>query len=95
MHLLEVLNPIAQQRGVLTAQHINARPTSLDNLTLGLLWSGTHGGDVALNTAGEMIQARFKNVQIRFYKGGGYPAPPAVVKQAGEECDIVIGATGD
>lgn len=95
MYLLEVLNPIAQQRGVLTAMSINARPASLDDKIVGLLWSGTHGGDVALKRAGEMLQERFSNVSVNFYTGGNYPAPPHIVKQAGEECDVVIGATAD
>ena len=95
MHLLEVLNPVAQQRGALNVMPINPRPPSLDNKTVGLLWSGTHGGDVALKRAGEMLQERFENVKVNFYTGGNYPAPPHIVKQAGEECDVVIGATAD
>ena len=95
MHLLEVLNPVAQQRGVVTAMSSNPRPASLDNKIVGLLWSGTHGGDVALKRAGEMLQERFNNVEIRFYTGGNYPSPPHIVKQAAEECDAVIGATAD
>ena len=42
-----------------------------------------------------MLQERFKNVSVIFYTGGNYPAPPRIVKQAGEECDVVIGATAD
>ncbi len=95
MVVLEVLNPVAQQRGLLTAMSINPRPSSLDNKTVGLLWSGTHGGDVALKRVGEMLQEVFENVKINFYTSGHYPAPPPIVKQAGEECDVVIGATAD
>lgn len=95
MHLLEVFNPVAQQRGVLNALQASPRPQSLDGKTVGLLWSGTHGGDIALNTAGDMLRQRFNDVTVNFYTGGNYPAPPAVVKQAGEECDVVIGATAD
>jgi hypothetical protein len=95
MHLLEVLNPVAQQRGLMNSAKINERPETLDDSTVGLIWSGTHGGDVALKRAGEMLQQRFKNVQVNFYTGGNYPAPPPIVKQAGEECDVVIGATAD
>ena len=95
MHLLEVLNPVAQQRGLMNSLKINERPETLDDRTVGLIWSGTHGGDVALKRAGEMIQERFKNVLVNFYTGGNYPAPPPIVKQAGEECDVVIGATAD
>ncbi len=95
MYLLEVLNPVAQQRGLMNTTKINERPETLDDRTVGLIWSGTHGGDVALKRAGEMIQQRFKNVKVNFYTGGNYPAPPPIVKQAGEECDVVIGATAD
>lgn len=95
MHLLEVSNPVAQQRGMMNILRTNPRPKSLDGLTIGLVWSGTHGGDLALNRAGEIIQERFSDVRINFYTGGNYPTPPPIVKQAGEECDVVIGATAD
>ena len=95
MHLLEVSNPVAQQRGMMNILRTNPRPKSLDGLTIGLVWSGTHGGDLALNRAGEIIQERFIDVSINFYTGGNYPTPPPIVKQAGEECDVVIGATAD
>jgi hypothetical protein len=50
---------------------------------------------LALNRAGKLIQERFNDVKINFYTGGNYPTPPPIVKQAGEECDVVIGATAD
>ena len=95
MHLLEVLNPVGQQRGLLNSMTISPRPDTLEGKTVGLLWSGTHGGDLALNRAGEMIQERFENVSVNFYTGGNYPAPPPIVQQAARECDVVIGATAD
>lgn len=95
MHLLEVLSPIAPQRAMSNKLTPNPRPESLDNKTVGLVWSGTHGGDVALKTAGEVLQQRFSNVTVNFYTGGNYPNPPHILKQAAEECDVVIGATAD
>ena len=95
MYTLEVLNPVAQQRGVLTTRPINPRPASLDRKTVGLLWSGTHGGDVALKRVGELLQEMFTEVTVNFYTGGNYPAPPPIVRQAAEECDVVVGATAD
>ena len=95
MHLLEVINPVAKHRGVINAMNASPRPVSLDGKTVGLLWSGTHGGDIALKRAGEMLQERFDNVTVNFYTGGTSPAPPPIVNQAGEECDVVIGATAD
>jgi hypothetical protein len=42
-----------------------------------------------------MLQEKFKDVSVNFYNGNNYPAPPKLVKQAAEECDVVIGATAD
>lgn len=95
MHLLEVLSPVATQRAMENVTPINARLKSLNDKTIGLVWSGTHGGDVALNRIGEMLQERFENVKTRFYTGGNYPNPPQILRQAAEECDAVVGATGD
>lgn len=95
MYLLEVMNPVGRQRALESPFKTSARPATLDGKTIGLLWSGTHGGDVALKRAGEMLQERFKDVKVNFYTGGNYPAPPHIVAQAGEECDAVIGATAD
>ena len=95
MHLLEVFNPVAQQRGLVNADRINRRPASLDGKTVGLVWSGTHGGDVALKRAGEMLQERFRKVTVNFYTGGNYPTPPDILKQAVEESDLIVGATAD
>ena len=95
MYLLEVSNPVANQRGMMNVLKPNARPSTLDGKTVGLLWSGTHGGDLALNRAGELIQQKYKDVTVNFYTGGNYPSPPPIVKQAAEECDVVIGATAE
>jgi len=95
MHVLEVLNPVAPQRGSVSTLRLTPRPRSLDNKTVGLVWSGTHGGDVALKRAGEMLQERFKGVRVNFYTGGNYPTPPDVLKKAATESDVVIGATAD
>ena len=95
MYLLEVSNPVAKQRGMMNVLKPNTRPSTLDGKTVGLLWSGTHGGDLALNRAGQLIQQRYKDVTVNFYTGGNYPSPPPIVKQAAEECDVVIGATAD
>ena len=95
MYELEVLNPVAKQRAMENVKSINPRLSTLNGKTIGLVWSGTHGGDIALNRLGEMLQERFENVQTRFYTGGNYPNPPHILKQAAKECDAVIGATGD
>ena len=72
MFELEVLNPIAKQRAMENIFNINLRPKTLDNKTIGLVWSGTHGGDVALNRAGEMLQEKFSNVIQKTTVGFSY-----------------------
>ena len=95
MHLLEVLNPVAGRRGMLASRPINPRPKSLDGKTVGLLWSGTHGGDVALNLVGENLKGRFKDLKTNFYNAGNYPAPTRIIRQVVAECDVVVMATAD
>ena len=95
MHLLEVMNPVARQRAMENVADVNPRLSRLDGKTIGLVWSGTHGGDVALNCVGEMLQERFEGVETKFFTGGNYPNPPHILKQAANECDAVVGATGD
>jgi hypothetical protein len=95
MHLLKVLNPVAPQRAMQSVKLISPRLETLDDKIIGLVWSGTHGGDVALKHVGMMLEQRFDNLNTRFYTGGNYPNPPHILRQAAEECDAVIGATGD
>ena len=48
MAQLEVLNPVAEIRGDLKPQGVSPRLATLEGRNLGLLWSGTTNGDVAL-----------------------------------------------
>ena len=95
MHLLKVLNPVAPQRAMQSVKIVSPRLTTLEGKIIGLVWSGTHGGDIALKHVGGMLEHRFENLETRFYTGGNYPNPPHILRQAAEECDAVIGATGD
>ncbi len=94
MEILQVLNPVAQQRGVITARSVNKRPSTLDGARVGLVWSGTAMGDVALRRVEEMLKQQFPTVETSFYYGG-LPAPASVLDKVAQETDIVIGATAD
>ena len=48
-----------------------------------------------MKRVGELLEQRFQNCETRFYAGSGYPISPPLVRQAAEECDVVIGATAD
>lgn len=95
MYALDVLYPVANQRAMENVMPTSARLDNMENKTIGLVWSGTHGGDIALNCVGDMLKERFYGIDTKFYTGGNYPSPPHILKKAAEECDAVIGATGD
>ncbi len=91
---LEVLNPAAITQGEVDQFNLAARPRSLDGKRIGLLWNGKRGGDTALAKAGELLQARFKNIKLVTIVGSiGLKAE--VIERAKKECDIAIGSTGD
>src|SRR5688572_10050268 len=94
MYLLEVLNPVAQQRGHLQTTAASNRPPTLDDKTVGLLWNGFRNGDIALKQVGEMLTQRFKGVRTKFYVGG-HPTANQVLVQAATESDVVVGAAAD
>ena len=94
MYQLEVLNPVAQQRGDLQQQALSRRPNTLEGKTVGLMWNGFRNGDVALNRVSELLKERHPGVRTNFYVGG-HPAPAGVLKQAADECAVVVGAAAD
>jgi hypothetical protein len=94
---LEVLNPVASiARNDTSAA---ARPGSLEGKTLGLFWNCKPGGNRALRTAADRLVTRHPTLQVREYIGSvgstSRYATPADIKMIAEECDVVIGSTGD
>ncbi|MFQ5861291.1 MAG: hypothetical protein ACE5IG_07075 [Dehalococcoidia bacterium] len=94
MYTLEVLNPVAAIQGELKKSVAAPRPRTLDGLTLGLLWNGKRGGEVALMHAAELLEGHYRDLKVIRYDGS-MPCPPAMVQQAHQECDVVIGSTAD
>ncbi len=94
MFTLEVLNPVAQSEGETKVSMTARRSRSLDGLTLGLLWNGKRGGEIALTKAGELVRSKYRNVKVIRYDGS-MPCDKELMKKAREECDIFIGSTGD
>lgn len=76
------------------SQTLSPRLTSLDGMTVGLLWNGKANGDVALARLGELLQDRASNLATNFYKGA-LPCDPSILIQAGQECDAVVACTAD
>ena len=91
---LEVLNPVATIRGDLNAQVLSPRLATLEERTLGLLWSGTTNGDVALHRVEQRMQERFPKVRTKFYRGE-HPFAEGLLREVAEACDGVVIATAD
>ena len=94
MYTLEVFNPVARKEGDIKVARPASRPTSLDGLTVGLVWNAKRGGDVALMKAGELLTNRFKDIKVNRYDGS-QPCTKEILAQAEQECDVVVGSTGD
>jgi hypothetical protein len=91
---LEVLNPVAAIRGDLNARDVSARLATLEGKTLGLLWSGTTNGDVALHRVEQRLQERFPTARTKFYRGE-HPFAEGLLREVAEACDGVVIATAD
>ncbi len=71
------------------------RPASLDGKTVGLIWNGKPGGDVALAIVAEFVKKRFPGA--RFFKSGwnSFPFTGKQTEEIVATCDVVVGTTGD
>lgn len=73
----------------------NARPTSLEGLTIGLLDISKAKGDIFLDEVESHLQAQNLNVK-RFRKPTfARIAPTELVREIARECDVVIEALAD
>ncbi|MDA0597628.1 MAG: hypothetical protein O2921_00235 [Chloroflexi bacterium] len=94
MEKLVTLNPVAEMQLLAVQTDIAPRPKSLDGLKIGLVWNRKRGGDAVLTRVGEELSKQYKNVSVKLYEGG-IPAPTAVLDQAAEESDVVVGSSSD
>lgn len=94
MEKLVTLNPVAEMQLLAVQTDIATRPKSLDGLKIGLVWNRKRGGDAVLTRVGEELSKQYKNVSVTLY-AGGIPAPAAVLDQAAEESDVVVGSSSD
>ena len=70
------------------------RLPDLNNRKIGLYWNGKPTGDLLLTAIGELLQQRFRGVELLRFEPG-FPLSPEKKKKIAEESDAVIGATGD
>ena len=92
---LTVLDPTVAP---LPAEGIVApRPQGLEGATLGLLANGKRNSDHLLRMVYEVLADRyaFAGVVERNKGDASRPAPPAMLDELAELCDVVITASGD
>lgn len=73
------------------------RVATLDGLRVGLLANAKHNADLLLDDIYELIAERYEPAgAVRAAKkDGSAPAPPALLDELAETCDVVITAVGD
>jgi hypothetical protein len=91
--VLEVRNPVATAWGG-EKLRLAKRPKTLDGLTVALMWNRKPNGDAALKHVGELLQARFKDLKVKFYPGS-IRFEKQLLAAAQDECDVAVTLTAD
>ncbi len=90
---LTVLNPVAKPAGY--KFKLAERLSDLKNITIGLVWNGKHGGNLAMQRVVENIEKKLgyklKTVEMK----DDFPFAPFFIEKVSATCQAVIGATGD
>jgi hypothetical protein len=91
--ILKVCKPVAAK----ASMHVQPadRPTSLNNKTIGLVWNGKPGGDVALGQIVEFVINYFHEAKFKEFFYNGFPFTKSQIDQIATGCDVVVGTTGD
>ena len=94
---LKILNP--QASTAITPVGLAPRVSNLSGRTIGLYWNAKSGGDVALEQTAHLLGERFPKAQFRYYAGSVGAimrhATPEDTELMAQECDAVVGTTGD
>jgi len=94
---LHILNPVA--RRVAEKGTLAPRLPTLHGKFIGLYWNYKGGGDAALKRTDELLRARYPGLTTKMYVGsmGGsnHFLTTDDAKRIAEECEGMIGTTGD
>jgi hypothetical protein len=93
LDVIEVLDP----RGVPLSSEteLAERPSSLNEVRLGILSNSKPNGDLLLRTIQHDLEQRFHFTEVIYRnKGISTPAPPDVMEDLAQ-CDVVLNAIGD
>lgn len=90
---LKVLNPVAKR--VSLHFSIAERPKGLNGITIGLVWNGKHGGNLALKRIAENLSRdpgyRFDILEFK----DDFPFAEFTIEKISTSCQAVISSTGD
>ncbi len=91
--MLKTLSPVAAKAPLRVEPE--KRPATLDGKTVGLLWNGKPGGEIALAVLAEMIEKRFPGVKFWRSTWNSFPFTRVQHEEIIANCDVAIGTTGD
>lgn len=91
--MLELLDPTNETKP--TQRPRNPRPTSLDNLTIGLLDIAKMKGDLFLDELDQQLTQRGLTVKRYQKPTYAHPASVSLQQQIAVECDVVVEALAD
>jgi hypothetical protein len=91
--VLKVFSPVAAQAPLYVPPA--KRPATLNQKTVGLIWNGKPGGEVALAVVRESIRKAFPEIKVFESSWNSYPFTDSQIEKIVSSCDVVVGTTGD
>lgn len=91
--ILRTLSPVAAKAPLRVDPA--TRPASLEGKTVGLVWNGKPGGEIALKVLSEMLEQRYPGVKFWRSSWNSFPFTQAQHEEIIANCDVAIGTTGD
>jgi hypothetical protein len=94
---LEVANPVAES--VIPKLEHATRPADLSGARVGLYWNFKPGGNVGLDQIAVRLGERFPAATFAHFEGAVGASvrhvTPAQADEIAQQCDVVVGTTGD
>jgi hypothetical protein len=90
---MEICSPIANPKQI--SHTLCERPSSLRNLTIGLLDNTKKNADLLLAQLGALCEQKYENIKVKRYRKPNSSTPYQQIDRIANECDLVIHAHGD
>lgn len=93
MYEIVAENPVARKQDLRIDPA--PRPESLDGKVIGFYWNGKQGGDTALKQLEVCLKNEYPGIITKRMYLRYYPLKSHDLENLAQECDLVVGATGD